>query len=438
MNWIHLDLKGMMPRLPRMLRWLDWLADAGFDGVVIEYEDRLPWRAFPGLERPVLSPAEWEIVWAHCRMRGLAVTPLMQTLGHLEWVLMHPAYANLRENGHWNELCPSMPESQAVLRAWLDEVVERHPDSRYIHLGADETWHLASCPLCRQRAEQSKQGRLGVFLEHVGGLCREVVARGKIPMIWADMFWRLGVWSADALPPETVLIDWQYGSGRDWESLPALKKLNRPVWGASAIRSGFEASYALAPLGMRLDNLAAWDRVRQEGKVEHLLHTFWGRTNSLTPNYGPWEGWLPAFLAAGDAQAWKNHPLQALCEEVDQAMIAPEWTDLKPLIARLDAFTHDDPMVRDCVSWWVLSLQHRRLVHGAVEVGIRQAAYRAVAPFRGVDPDQATAWAEDAQRWQADTASWSEAAAAWLEAHGYSDIPEYIACKTVGLNRWLA
>jgi hypothetical protein len=217
-----------------------------------------------------------------------------------------------------------------------------------------------------------------------------------------------------------------------------LKKLNRPVWGASAIRSGFDAKYAIAPLGMRLDNISVWNRMRYAGDVEHLLHTFWARTNSLTPNYGPWEGWLPGFLAAADAQAWEIHPLRELCVEVDQAMIAPEWTDLKPLITRLEAFTHDDAMVRDCVSWWVLSLKHRQIVHGTVESAIRHAAYGAVAPFRGIDPDQAAARSATTRQWQADTVAWHEAAAAWLKAHDYSDIPEYLACKTAGLERCLA
>lgn len=438
MNWIHLDLKGMMPGLPGMLRWMNWLADAGFDGVVIEYEDRLPWRALPGLHREVLSRDDWQTLWAHCRKRGLQIAPLMQTQGHMEWVLRHPKHAHLREDGHWNELCPSHPETQNLLRAWLDEVIDFHPDSTFIHLGADETWHLASCPNCRKRAERSPQGRLGVFLEHVGGLCRQVTARGKIPMIWADMFWRTETWSSDALPPETILVDWQYGSAGNWPSLKALKQLDRTVWGASAIRSGFDAKYALAPLGMRLENIAIWNCLRESGDVNDILHTFWARTNSLTPNYGPWEGWLPAFLAAADGRAWESHPLKALCAEVDLAMIAPEWTDLKPLIGRLEAFRHDDPLVCDCVAWWALSLKHRQLVHGTVESAIRHAAYDAVAPFRGIDPEQVAKRAESTRQWQQDLADWRAAATGWLEAHDYSDIPEYMASKTAGLDRCLA
>ncbi len=240
------------------------------------------------------------------------------------------------------------------------------------------------------------------------------------------------------MPPETILIDWQYGSGGNWPSLAALQRLEHPVWGASAIRSGFDAKYALAPLGMRVDNILAWERLRRAGSVEHLLHTFWARTNSLTPNYGPWEGWLPGFLAAADAAAWERHPLKPLCDEVDEAMTAPEWTDLDPLIGRLESFTHDDSLVRDCVAWWVLSLQQRQAVHHAVEVALRNPAYEAVAPYRGIDPDALAARRKTASQYRGQAEAWRQSALAWLKAHGYSDVPEYLASKMAGIERCLA
>lgn len=436
-NWIHLDLKGMMPGLNGLLRWLDWLADAGFDGVVFEYEDRLPWRALPGLHRPVLSMDEWRIVWAHCRRRDLRVAPLMQTQGHLEWVLMDQRFAHLREAGHWNELCPSHEETMPLLECWLDELIGYHPDSEFVHLGADETWHLATCPRCRAQADRLETGRLGVFLDHVGRLCRRVVSSGKRPMIWADMFWRTDTWNGDALPPETILVDWQYGGAGPWSSLDRLRGLNRPVWGASAIRSGFDAKYALAPLGMRLENVRGWNRLRAEGAVAHVLHTVWGRGDSLRPIYGPWEGWLPAFLAASNPEAWDRHPLSPLSEEVDRAMVAPEWSDSRPLIDRIEAFQAGDRLTRDCLSWWSLALQHRRLLHNAVEAVVGHAAYDAVALFRSVDPEKAEARRLSVAQWRREAMAWNAAADAWLTAQDYSDRAEYLASKSNGIKHCL-
>ena len=74
----------MLPGLSGMLKWLDWLAEIGFDGIVFEYEDRLSWQTFPGLQRPVLSKEEWEVLWEHCRKLRLEIVPLIQTQEHLK------------------------------------------------------------------------------------------------------------------------------------------------------------------------------------------------------------------------------------------------------------------------------------------------------------------------------------------------------------------
>jgi len=50
-NWLHLDLKGIIPTADRLLAWLDFFASCGFNGIVWEYEDRYDWQAFPDVAR---------------------------------------------------------------------------------------------------------------------------------------------------------------------------------------------------------------------------------------------------------------------------------------------------------------------------------------------------------------------------------------------------
>ncbi len=438
MNWIHLDLKGTMPGLPGMLKWLDWLAKAGFDGVVFEYEDRLPWQTFPGLHRPVLTQKEWQTLWEHCRKLRLEVVPLVQTQGHLEWVLKHPQYAHLREAGYWDELCPSDPASMELLLPWVDEVIAMHPDSDYIHLGADETWNLVSCPKCKERAASMSSGKMGVFLAHIGEICRHVIARGKRPVIWADMFWRTDTWSTENLPKETVLIDWQYVGAGPWSTVGRLRDLGHEVWGASALRRGFDEKYAMPLLASRTENVMGWNKLREAGEVPLVLHTVWGRGDTLRPIYGPWEGWLPSFLAAGNSKAWKQHKLEPLVEVFDLAMASPSIVEAEALITRLEGMEDEDPMVADCISWWILSLQHLRLLHGAVDAVLGHAAHDAVRSTLGIDPARDRIRAERLSQLRKDTAAWRTAASQWLDERGYSDRDEYLATKLNGIERCIA
>ncbi len=427
----------MIPGLAGMTRWLDWIADNGFDGVVIEYEDRLPWKVLPDLYRQHLTMDDWRVFWTHCRGRGLQVIPLMQVQGHLEWMLKHTNYSHLRENQQWNEVCPNHPETLPLMQAWMDELLCFHPESEIVHLGGDETWNLATCSRCRERAVHSGIGPMAIYYDHVGELCRQVVARGKRPMIWADMFWRSEKWISGRLPSETILVDWQYGGSGPWPSLEKTSSLGLEVWGGSAIRSGFDAKYALAPLGMRVENIIAWKNLQARGKIDHILHTVWGRSNSLHPIYGPWEGWLPAFMVAADVKAWQAHPLNKLSAQMDQAMIAPEWSDLGPLIGQLESAKFNDAMLDDCLSWWVLALAHRRLLHHAVDAVIRHPAYDAVARFRGISPDSLDCRANDKSRARDEALEWKETCDHWLKKRGYSDSSEYLATKLDGVLRCL-
>lgn len=437
MKWVHLDLKGMIPSPAVFRDWLARLAAGGADGVVIEYEDRLPWQSLPGVYRAGYSLEEWRATWAFCREQRLRLAPLVQTQGHLEWLLKRPAYAGLRENGHWNELCPCRPAATELVFSLLDEAIDLHPDSAYIHLGADETWNLAACPDCRRRAARSPHGRFGVYLDHVGALCRHVVSRGRRPMIWADMFWRTGNFAVGELPLETVLVDWHYGGGGPWPSLEKLRAAGHEVWGGSAIRSGYDQKYALAPLGMRIENVLAWERLREDGAVAAVLHTVWGRSNSLRPVYGPWEPWLPAFLAAGDPCRWRHQPLADLVPAVDRAMIAPEWEDTRPLQKQLEDFPAADTVTRDCLDWWALALAHRRLLQGAVEVAVGHAGLAVVGRAVGQDPAYRRTQRQQRARLAGEADAWREKAGAWLAARGYGDRDEYLDSRLAGIGHCL-
>ena len=182
-NWIHLDLKGVIPSVRQLKHWLSFFRECGFNGVLWEYEDRLPWQTWQGLHRPGYTIEQWREIWAHCRSLELLSVPLIQTHGHLEWLLQNGTFADWREAGHINELCPQQPDVLPRLKDWIDEVVSLHPDSPYICLGGDETWHLASCERCAEKAAGDPRGKQGVYLDHIGAVCDHAAAHGVRPML---------------------------------------------------------------------------------------------------------------------------------------------------------------------------------------------------------------------------------------------------------------
>lgn len=416
-----------MPHAAGMTQWVHWLADHGVNGLVLEYEDRLPWRTWPGTFRPGLTLDEWQQVIAAARKRGMEVVPLIQTHGHLEWLLKHPRWAPWRENGCWNELCPQVDEVMPAVRAWLDEIVAIHGRCTYLHIGGDETWNLATCPLCKAKADASPDGKLDVYITHLERVAAEVAKRGMRPLLWADAFWRENRMDlVRRLPRDVVLCDWQYTGEGPWPTTQDLGKQGHLVLGSSAIRPGYDLSQCVGEQGPRIANIRGWRRQSGTGGV---IHTTWGRTRSLLPMYGPWEGWLPAFLAAGQPDALPGHPLEPWVARVDAALTG-SLKDVKPVCDELAAARFDDPLTDACRSWWVLALRWRGILEPTLANARTFASLQAVHEAIGTDPDfinhRRAAHArmiEQARVWEADVRT-------YFDQRQLTDAQEFIASRT--------
>ncbi len=428
-QYLHLDFKGMNPDAAGLLAWIERLAALGYTGLVLEYEDRIPWRSWPGTFRPGYTLDTWQRVWARCDSLGLELIPLIPTLGHLGWLLRHSAYAHLREADEVSEACPCHPELRPRLLAWIDEVLELHPQARFIHLGADESFCLGSCATCRERAA-APDGKMSLYLDHVGALVRHVLQRGRQPLIWADAFWGDSR-RAGELPAETILVDWQYGFLGPTEL--TVRDVPQTVWAASGVRSSdcYDQRYLLGPLEQRLRNVRIWRRQLEAGQLGGLIHTTWARASSHGLLYGPLEGWWPLVEAAADPARFAVHPLAPLVQSVDAAMHPRPGEQFEPgfMPELAPLLQHPDEQVRRAVAWWQLALDHAALVR-QVDAWAAHASSMALVQRRfGRDAHlQAKHQSVRAKLLQR-LHTTRQQAQALLEAWAYSDCAEFLESR---------
>ncbi len=361
---IHLDLKGVMAPLAYWEEVIATLARYKLNTVLIEYEDKFPYSRYPEIVGPgALSPEEVRTLIEQARAHCIEVIPLVQCLGHVEYVLRHERFAHLREDGELSQYCPLEPEAVEVFRMMADEVIAAHPDSRYFHLGADETWVLGQCPRCREAV--ARKGKLALYMDYVIPAIEHVRSQGKIPIIWDDMVWRTPQpEKVSQLPPDTVMCDWFYRitelkipyflwgdeadmsrrwvsrrwldvdptvfpararpleelpeAGRafarkywdrgDWpmlgDALPFVnffKDQGRSVIGASAAK-GADGFSAFCPnFDLRYRNVTFWGQAAVEKGIMGVISTAWARYSTLTVPCEPFEmGWY-TYLASAEA-----------------------------------------------------------------------------------------------------------------------------------------
>ena len=108
----------------------------------------------------------------------------------MQFVLKHDEWRSLREVEHFpSSICPSNPRTLSLVKNLIRQIVNFHPDIQYLHIGADEVWHLGLCSVCIKRAASSKYGKPSLYLEHVLAIAQyvqETYPYLKI-IIWDDM-----------------------------------------------------------------------------------------------------------------------------------------------------------------------------------------------------------------------------------------------------------
>ncbi|XP_041363574.1 hexosaminidase D-like [Gigantopelta aegis] len=264
---VHLDLKGAPPKVEYFQKLFPLLSQWGCTGLLIEYEDMFPYTApLEDLAAPYAYSREaiLEILQLAAK-NGLSVIPLVQTFGHLEFMLKHERFSQMRELSRYPmALCPSHPDSLRMVCTMIDQVMQLHPGIEHFHIGCDEVYHIGHCPACKSRMVSGSHGMHQMFFSHVASVAKHIrmMHPTVIPLIWDDMLRNI------ELP---VLID----SGlKDlvepmiWHYLPSfslptdlferLSKVFPTIWLASAFKGATGVCRYVTDVTYHIANHLAW------------------------------------------------------------------------------------------------------------------------------------------------------------------------------------
>lgn len=190
---VHLDLKGAPPKVSYYDYLFRLFKTLGATGVLIEYEDMFP---FQGNLIDIAagnhySRNEINTLQDLAKKYDLIIIPLIQTFGHLEFVLKLEKYKELREIDRYPQsICPMYNKSEILLFEMIDQIISAHPDSKHIHIGADEVYQLGECNRCIETMARERWNKKELFLNHVIKVARYI--KKKYPdltiLTWDDEF----------------------------------------------------------------------------------------------------------------------------------------------------------------------------------------------------------------------------------------------------------
>ncbi|NWS53971.1 HEXDC Hexosaminidase, partial [Chunga burmeisteri] len=198
MRLVHLDLKGAAPRVSYLEQVFPLLSQLGANGILIEYEDMFPFKGeLEILKSPyAYSEEDIEQIQQLAELHKLQVVPLVQTFGHVEFILKHEKYQHLREVERFpNSFNPHVPDTLALLKSILSQVIEKHRHSAWIHIGADEVFHLGEGMDSKNWMSHNKGDTGTMYLKHIKEVLGFIAAQygGLRALMWDDMLRKISV-----------------------------------------------------------------------------------------------------------------------------------------------------------------------------------------------------------------------------------------------------
>ncbi len=190
MRAIHYDTKHHQDKASYVKSFIRDLARYKINMLVWEWEDKLAYKSHPEIGAPgAFTIAEMQEFTRYAREYHIELVPLVQGLGHVSFILKWDKFKHLREvaDSDW-EFCPLKEGTYDVLFDLWDEAIKATPESKYIHIGSDETFELGECEKCKAKAKEI--GNSGLYHLFASKALKYLKKYRKV-MLWErPMGWR--------------------------------------------------------------------------------------------------------------------------------------------------------------------------------------------------------------------------------------------------------
>jgi hypothetical protein len=247
-----------------------------------------------GAGRGALSPADVRAIVAEGARWQVDIFPTLSLAGHQENLLRYPRYRPLGA-ATWqppSSFDPSRPGVREHLRRVIDAACAVFP-SPFFHMGFDEVIGLDA----------------EAFVEHLTWCARQLVARGRTPLYWADMLYNhFGCGLVKRLPTEAIPVVWGYGPRRlakfpggtsPWDALAKFRRLRPDAW----VLAGYcnWGSFLHAPFDEVHRQWRDWRKAADPAQVTGFGASQWGDDGYENSRDLGW----PLFAAFAE-QAWSG------------------------------------------------------------------------------------------------------------------------------------
>ncbi|KHJ46808.1 glycosyl hydrolase family 20, catalytic domain protein [Trichuris suis] len=282
---VHLDLKGAAPKPQHFRAFFEYFVRIGATGILIEWEDMFPYegRLSDLRNGDAYSADDVRMILSTADQLRLEVIPLVQTIGHLEWLLKTHKFYSFRENPrNPQSVCVSNAEAVDLVLHLVDQVMAFHKDyGQFVHIGADEVYQYGECSRCVARMNKENLRREDLLLRHIVNVSKHVKTKyGKNVLMWHDMIANIDASLAEKYDLKNLVepVLWNYAEDLEaflpmgiWETFSAMVPY---MWGSSAFKGADSPTRYHSNVKHYLENHISW--IKQMSTASEKFREFRG------------------------------------------------------------------------------------------------------------------------------------------------------------------
>ena len=358
---LHDDLsRGPVPTLEFQKKQIRTFAEYKINVYSPYFEQTLTYASNPLAAPPggAMSASDIRELIAYARQYHIDVIPEQEAFGHLHHLLKYEIYSPLAETPHGHVLAPGQPGSMELIKQMFAEIDTLFP-SRFIHLGADETFELGR----GQTMDSVRAKGLGAvylgFLQQIEQVLRPT---GKRLLFWGDIAQN----SPDlvkTLPKDMIAVAWEYDPAPKFDRLiTPFTDAGLETWVAPGVNNWNRVwpNFANA-----LANIQGFIRDGQRLGVTGALNTTWDDDGEALFNqtwyavlFGAAASWQPGESSIEDFQRSFGRAFHGdttgLIDAAQRQLIAAHTLlqrqgvgDANDFLYWLDPYTHEGMLTAD-------------------------------------------------------------------------------------------
>ncbi|MDH7602544.1 MAG: glycoside hydrolase family 20 zincin-like fold domain-containing protein [Armatimonadota bacterium] len=292
--------------------------------------DKVAWTTHPEVVDPqnYMPPDDVRRLVEIARRHHIAVTPLVQSPGHLEWAFRDKRNLEFAEDPEQPYCyCMSNPKSYEFIFSIMDEAIEMCGKPEYFHAGRDEFDMRGRMPF----DEKCKAiGKERLYIQDTLRVYEHLKSRGCKMMMWGDVLVRPGFRElVDELPKDILINDWHYAPTETYPTVDFYISHGFPVVGCTWYDPR---------------NIARFSRYASERDVLGMMQTTW---TGFQPEEVVLRKWPEQAYGYVLSAAWSWNPKTADLAKLPyrgDVVFKKAWGELPPsqrgdyAVVRLDGY----------------------------------------------------------------------------------------------------